>query len=304
LVIIDEQHRFGVMQRFHLMRKGSYPHTLVMTATPIPRTLAMTLYGDLDVSTIDELPPNRSPIVTRTVTDTERQRAYAFVREQIEQGRPQVYVVCPLIEESEKIDLRAAEKTFEHLSQEVFPNLRVGLLHGRLRGAEKEEAMARFTSGEMQILVSTTVIEVGVDVPNASVMIVEHAERFGLAQLHQLRGRIGRGRAQSYCLLMCSKSLTEEAEQRLRCMVETTDGFKIAEKDLEIRGPGEFFGTRQSGLPSLRVANLIRDHDILEAARREAINYVEHPPSEEKFREFVTHLKSSWPRHYGLVAVG
>jgi ATP-dependent DNA helicase RecG len=304
LVIIDEQHRFGVMQRFHLMRKGSYPHTLVMTATPIPRTLAMTLYGDLDVSTIDELPPNRSPIVTRTVTDTERQRAYAFVREQIEQGRPQVYVVCPLIEESEKIDLRAAEKTFEHLSQEVFPNLRVGLLHGRLKGTEKEEAMACFTSGEIQILVSTTVIEVGVDVPNASVMIVEHAERFGLAQLHQLRGRIGRGRAQSYCLLMCSKSLTEEAEQRLRCMVETTDGFKIAEKDLEIRGPGEFFGTRQSGLPSLRVANLIRDHDILEAARREAINYVEHPPSEEKFREFVTHLKSSWPRHYGLVAVG
>jgi ATP-dependent DNA helicase RecG len=303
LIIIDEQHRFGVMQRFHLMKKGSYPHTLVMTATPIPRTLAMTLYGDLDVSTIDELPPNRSPIVTRTATDTERQRAYGFVRQQIKQGR-QVYVVCPLIEESEKIDLRAAEKTFEHLSQEVFPDLRVGLLHGRLKGAEKEEAMARFTSGEMQILVSTTVIEVGVDVPNASVMIVEHAERFGLAQLHQLRGRIGRGRAQSYCLLMCGKNLTEEAEQRLRCMVETTDGFKIAEKDLEIRGPGEFFGTRQSGLPSLRVANLIRDHDILEAARREAINYVEHPPSEEKFREFVTHLKSSWPRHYGLVAVG
>jgi ATP-dependent DNA helicase RecG len=303
LVIVDEQHRFGVMQRFHLMRKGSYSHTLVMTATPIPRTLAMTLYGDLDVSTIDELPPNRSPIVTRTVTDDERQRTYRFVREQIEQGR-QVYVVCPLIEESEKIDLRAAEKTFEHLSQEVFPDMQIGLLHGRLKSAEKEEVMARFTSGEMQILVSTTVIEVGVDVPNASVMIVEHAERFGLAQLHQLRGRIGRGRAQSCCLLMRGRNLTEEAEQRLRCMVETTDGFKIAEKDLEIRGPGEFFGTRQSGLPTLRVANLIRDHDILAAARREAINYVEHPPSEEKFREFVTHLKTSWPRHYGLVAVG
>jgi ATP-dependent DNA helicase RecG len=209
-----------------------------------------------------------------------------------------------LIEESEKIDLRAAQKTYEHLSEEVFPELRVGLLHGRMKSAEKEEAMGRFASGDLQILVSTSVIEVGVDVPNASVMVIEHAERFGLAQLHQLRGRTGRGGAKSYCLLMHGKDLTEEAEQRLNCMVETTDGFKIAEKDLEIRGPGEFFGTRQSGLPALRVANLIRDRDILEVARREAVNYVEHPPSQEQFREFVAQLKSSWPRHYGLVAVG
>lgn len=303
LAIIDEQHRFGVMQRFRLMKKGRYPHTLVMTATPIPRTLAMTLYGDLDVSLIDELPPNRSPIATRMAGDAERPKAYSFLREQVKQGR-QVYVVCPLIEESEKVDLRAARKTFEHLSVEVFPDLRVGLLHGRLKSTDKEEVMAGFASGEIKILVSTTVIEVGVDVPNASVMVIEHAERFGLAQLHQLRGRIGRGRAKSYCLLMCGKKLTEEAEQRLRCLLETTDGFKIAEKDLEIRGPGEFFGTRQSGLPALRVANLIRDRDILEAARLEAMNYVEHPPSEEKFREFVVRLKSCFPRHYGLVAVG
>ncbi len=303
LVIIDEQHRFGVMQRFNLMRKGSYPHTLVMTATPIPRTLAMTLYGDLDVSVIDELPPDRSPILTRTATDSERGASHRFIREQVKQGR-QVFVVCPLVEESEKTDLRAAQETFKHLSQELFPDLRVGLLHGRLKSKEKEAEMERFTSGETQVLVSTTVIEVGVDVPNASVMIIEHAERFGLAQLHQLRGRIGRGRARSYCLLMCGKRLTEEAEQRLKCMVETTDGFLIAEKDLEIRGPGEFFGTKQSGLPTLRVANLIRDKEILEAARLEAMNYVANPPSEPSFREFVDHLKSNWQRRYGLVAVG
>jgi ATP-dependent DNA helicase RecG len=303
LVIIDEQHRFGVMQRFNLMRKGSYPHTLVMTATPIPRTLALTLYGDLDVSVIDELPPNRAPIVTRTLTDTQRSSAYRFIREQVARGR-QVYVVCPLIEESEKIDLRAAQKTYQHLSQEVFPDLRVGLLHGRLKSAEKEEAMARFSSGQIQILVSTTVVEVGVDVPNASVIVIEHAERFGLAQLHQLRGRIGRGAAKSYCLLMCGKRTTDEAEQRLKCMVETTDGFTIAERDLEIRGPGEFFGTKQSGLPALRAANLIRDRDLLEQARRDATDYVANPPSEESFRQFVTYLKSNWQRRYGLVAVG
>lgn len=303
LVIIDEQHRFGVMQRFSLMRKGSHPHTLVLTATPIPRTLAMTLYGDLDVSVIDELPPNRSPIVTRVVVDSERRSSYRFMREQVAQGR-QVYVVCPLIEESEKVDLRAAQETFNHLSQEVFSDLRVGLLHGRLKSADKEEQMARFSSGETQILVATTVVEVGVDVPNASVMVIEHAERFGLAQMHQLRGRIGRGRAKSYCLLMCGKRPTEEAEQRLRCLVETTDGFAIAEKDLEIRGPGEFFGTKQSGLPVLRVANLIRDREILEAARHEAIHFVESPSSAESFRHFVENLKSNWQRRYGLVAVG
>jgi len=303
LVLIDEQHRFGVMQRFHLMRKGAAPHTLVMTATPIPRTLAMTLYGDLDVSVIDELPPNRSPIQTRVVSEAERGSAYRFLRDQVTLGR-QAYVVCPLVEESEKVDLRAVTKTFQHLSQEVFPDLKVDCLHGRMKSMEKEECMQRFTAGQTQVLVSTTVIEVGVDVANASLMLIEHAERFGLAQLHQLRGRIGRGTAKSYCLLMREKKSTEDAEQRLRSMVETTDGFKIAEKDLEIRGPGEFFGTKQSGLPSLRVANLLRDADILETARAEAMHYIEHPPSEEEFRSFLACLKTSWQRRYGLVAVG
>jgi ATP-dependent DNA helicase RecG len=303
LVLIDEQHRFGVMQRFHLMKKGAAPHTLVMTATPIPRTLAMTLYGDLEVSIIDELPPNRSPIVTRVVSEAERNSAYRFLRDQVRLSR-QAYVVCPLVEESEKVDLRAVTKTFEHLSQDVFPDLKVDCLHGRMKSVEKEECMLRFTTGQTEVLVSTTVIEVGVDVANASVMLVEHAERFGLAQLHQLRGRIGRGTAKSYCLLMEGKKTSGEAEQRLRCMVETTDGFKIAEKDLEIRGPGEFFGTKQSGLPSLRVANLLRDADILETARSEAMHYIEHPPSEEEFRNFLAYLKTSWQRRYGLVAVG
>jgi ATP-dependent DNA helicase RecG len=274
-----------------------------MTATPIPRTLAMTLYGDLDVSVIDELPPNRSPITTRVVSDAERNSVYRFLREQVEQGR-QAYVVCPLVEESEKIDLRAVAQTFEHLSRDVFPDLRVDCLHGRMKSDEKEDCMQRFTSGQTQILVSTTVIEVGVDVANASVMLVEHAERFGLAQLHQLRGRIGRGTSQSYCLLMKEKNASEEARQRLQCMVETADGFKIAEKDLEIRGPGEFFGTKQSGLPSLRVANLLRDADILATARAEAMNYVERPSSEEEFRGFLAYLKTNWQRRYGLVTVG
>jgi ATP-dependent DNA helicase RecG len=303
LVVIDEQHRFGVMQRLHLMRKGAAPHTLVMTATPIPRTLAMTLYGDLEVSIIDELPPNRSPIVTRVISEAERSSAYRFLRDQAKLGR-QAYVVCPLVEESEKVDLRAVTKTFQHLSRDVFPDLKVDCLHGRMKSSEKEGCMQRFTAGQTQVLVSTTVIEVGVDVANASLMLVEHAERFGLAQLHQLRGRIGRGTAKSYCLLMKGKKGSDEAEQRLQCMVETTDGFRIAEKDLEIRGPGEFFGTKQSGLPSLRVANLLRDADILETARSEAMHYIEHPPSQEEFRNFLAYLKASWQRRYGLVAVG
>jgi ATP-dependent DNA helicase RecG len=303
LVVIDEQHRFGVMQRLNMMRKGTRPHTLVMTATPIPRTLAMTLYGDLDVSVIDELPPNRIPIATRRVPEVERTSAHQFIRDQVQQGR-QAYVVCPLVEESEKTDLRAAQETYEHLSKKVFPGLRVGLLHGRLKSVEKEEVMARFAANETQILVATTVIEVGVDVPNASVMMVEHAERFGLAQLHQLRGRIGRGSSRSICLLMHGRKLTDEAEARLQCMVETTNGFKIAEKDLEIRGPGEFFGTKQSGLPVLRAANLIRDRELLELARAQALSYVDHPPSEEEFQRLLEHLKTNWQRRYGLAAVG
>ena len=303
LVIIDEQHRFGVMQRLNMMRKGAWPHTLVMTATPIPRTLAMTLYGDLDVSVIDELPPNRVPITTRRMSEADRASAYQLIRGEVQQHR-QVYVVCPLVEESEKVDLRAAQETCEHLSQKIFPGFQVGLLHGRLKTAEKEEVMARFAAGETHILVATTVIEVGVDVPNASVMMVEHAERFGLAQLHQLRGRIGRGSNRSTCLLMHGKKLNEEAEARLQCMLETTNGFKIAERDLEIRGPGEFFGTKQSGLPALRAANLIRDRELLELARGEALSYVEHPRSEAKFQRLVEHLKSNWHRRYGLAAVG
>jgi ATP-dependent DNA helicase RecG len=303
LVMIDEQHRFGVMQRYRLMRKGSHPHTLVMTATPIPRTLALTLYGDLDVSVIDELPPNRSPIVTRVVTDQERAGTYHFVREQIALGG-QIYVVCPLIEESEKLDLRAARETFEHLARDVFPEVRVELLHGRMKSEEKESVMQNFTSGKTRILVSTTVVEVGMDVPNASVMLIEHAERFGLSQLHQLRGRIGRGSAKSYALMLRGKNLTEEARQRLDCLLETSDGFKIAEKDLQLRGPGEFFGVRQSGIPTLKVANLLRDAGVLETAQREAKTFVEDPPSPEEFKDLIQHLKVSWQRRYGLVSVG
>jgi ATP-dependent DNA helicase RecG len=303
LVIIDEQHRFGVLQRYRLIKKGNAPHTLVMTATPIPRTLAMTLYGDLDVSVIDELPPGRTPVVTRVVDEDQRSMAFQFIREQVAKKR-QVYVVCPIIEESEKVDLRAAKETFQHLAQRIFPDLKVALLHGRMKSQDKEEAMQRFSSGETQILVSTTVIEVGVDVPNAAVMSIEHAERFGLAQLHQLRGRIGRGPAQSFCLLMEGKKGGEEAEERMACMMETTDGFKIAEKDLELRGPGEFFGTKQSGLPSLKVANLLRDVRTLEIARQEAIGFVENPPSRRELEAVVAHLKASWQRRYGLAVVG
>jgi ATP-dependent DNA helicase RecG len=262
----------------------------------------MTLYGDLDVSVIDELPPGRSPVITTVVEEDQRPMAYRLVREQVQQGR-QAYVVCPIIEESEKIDLRAAKETFDHLARQVFPDLQLALLHGRMKSQEKEEVMQRFNSGMTQMLVSTTVIEVGVDVPNASVMVVEHAERFGLSQLHQLRGRIGRGPAKSYCLLMKSKRAGEDARERLACMVETTDGFQIAEKDLQIRGPGEFFGTRQAGLPSLKVANLLRDGAILESARQEAIQFVNSPPSRQELETVVVQLKASWQRRYGLAVV-
>ena len=304
LVIIDEQHRFGVMQRFNLMKKGTHPHTLVMTATPIPRTLSMTLYGDLDVSIIDEMPPNRTPVKTRVLEEVTRPRAYRFIADQITRGR-QVYVVCPLIEESEKLDLRPARKIFEHLEKQVFPEFRVELLHGRLKSPEKDAIMQRFAAGQTDILVSTTVIEVGVDVANATVMLIEHAERFGLAQLHQLRGRVGRGQERSYCLLMQgSKTISPEAAERLTCLQETTDGFVIAEKDLQIRGPGEFFGTRQSGLPTLRVANLLRDRRILEVTRREAAHFVDNLESQHSLRQWIARLSPSWQSRYGLVGVG
>ena len=302
LVVVDEQHRFGVLQRYQLIRKGQVPDVLVMTATPIPRTLALTLYGDLDFSVINELPPNRSPIVTRLIEEKDRNQAFDFVRHKVRAG-DQAYVVYPVIEESTKLDLRPALKMFEHLSANVFPEFQVGLLHGRLSSAEKEEVMDRFKRGDVRILVSTTVVEVGVDVPNATVMLIEHADRFGLSQLHQLRGRIGRGRKKSYCLLLASEPRTPEADERLGTMVETTDGFKIAEIDLKLRGPGEFFGTRQWGVPTFRIANLLRDQEILEWAKREAAAFVERPESREEFEAYVSFLRNEWSRRYGLAGV-
>jgi ATP-dependent DNA helicase RecG len=302
LVIIDEQHRFGVMQRFQLVQKGITPDVLVMTATPIPRTLAMTVYGDLDVSIIDELPPGRMKILTRHYTADQIELAYSAMRREIDAGR-QAYVVYPVIEESETQAMKAAQQMFEHLSSEVFPDVPVGLLHGRLGSAEKEAAMEAFKSGRTKILVSTTVIEVGVDVPNATVMIVEQAERFGLSQLHQLRGRVGRGKHQSYCMLVTEK-LNDTGKERIRALVESQDGFAIAETDLKLRGPGEFFGTKQSGLPSLQIANILRDPDILSAAKHEARAFVERPPSPEIFAGAVEYIKGHWQRRYGLVQVG
>ncbi len=302
LAIVDEQHRFGVMQRLGLVQKGVHPDVLVMTATPIPRTLAMTLYGDLDVSVIDELPPGRKPIVTKHATDDRVEQVYSFIKRQVDEGR-QAYVVYPVIEESETQAMKAAEKMYEHLSKEVFPDLAVGLMHGRLGSDEKETVMQRFKEGRIQILVSTTVIEVGVDVPNASVMVIEQAERFGLAQLHQLRGRVGRGAAQSYCILVTEK-MSDTARERIRTLVESTDGFYISEMDLRLRGPGEFFGTKQSGLPSLRVANILRDAEILEIARREAVDFIAKPPSEDELRRAVGYIRDHWQRRYGLVTVG
>lgn len=303
LVIVDEQHRFGVTQRHKLIRKGKAPHVLVMTATPIPRTYALAAYGDLDFSVIDEMPPNRTPIETRVFAERDRAQAFEFVRRKLQAGG-QAYVVYPIIEESPKLDLRPAIRMHEHLSRNVFPNFQVGLLHGRLPSAEKETVMRRFREGETQVLVSTTVIEVGVDVPNATVMVIEHAERFGLAQLHQLRGRIGRGKEKSHCLLLAAEPRSEVAEERLRLMAETTDGFRIAEMDFKIRGPGEFLGTRQWGLPAFRIANLLRDQGILEWARREACAFVEHPASPDELAAFTRDLRARWPERYSLARVG
>jgi ATP-dependent DNA helicase RecG len=302
LAIIDEQHRFGVLQRLGLVEKGVHPDVLVMTATPIPRTLAMTVYGDLDVSVIDEMPPGRKPIVTKHATADQVELAYSFMKRQIDEGR-QAYVVYPVIEESETQAMKAAQKMYEHLSREVFPDIPVGLMHGRLGGDEKEAVMQRFKEGLIKILVSTTVIEVGMDVANASVMVVEQAERFGLAQLHQLRGRVGRGAAQSYCILVTEK-MNDAARERIRTLVDSTDGFYISEMDLKLRGPGEFFGTKQSGLPSLRVANILRDGEILEVARREAVDFIARPPSEDDLRRAVAYIRDHWQRRYGLVTVG
>ncbi len=339
LVIVDEQHRFGVLQRLKLMKKSAEtsdarvatahvgtaapgclperssadlpltsaePDVLVMTATPIPRTLALTLYGDLDISVLDELPPGRTPIVTRRISDDESPKVWDFVRKQVAAGH-QAYVVYPVIAESEETELKAAIKMYRELSGKTFADLKVGLLHGRLDADLKDQVMRMFQKGELQILVATTVIEVGVDVPNATVMVIEHAERFGLAQLHQLRGRIGRGAARSFCILMTGGKVTEEGERRLDAMVRTNDGFQIAELDLELRGPGEFFGTRQAGMPSFRVANLIRDRQLIELAKREAAAVIAGPNSEitqvEISRALVA-LRTRWQHTYGLVEVG
>jgi ATP-dependent DNA helicase RecG len=277
LAVVDEQHKFGVVQRGLLKKKGENPDVLVMTATPIPRTLAMTIYGDLDVSLIDEMPPGRMPVETKVYPEPARAKVYRIVEEEVKKGR-QAFVVYPLIEESEKLDLKDATRMAEHLQKEIFPAFRIGLLHGRMKSDEKEAIMMEVKEGKIQILVATTVIEVGIDIPNASVMVVEHAERFGLSQLHQLRGRIGRGRYPSKCILLAQYRSSEEAKVRLRAMEKTTDGFKIAEEDLALRGPGEFFGIRQSGLPDFRVAHILRDTPILIEARKEAFRLVQEDP--------------------------
>ena len=302
LVVIDEQHRFGVMQRALLRKKADNPDVLVMTATPIPRTLALTLYGDLDFSIIDELPPDRRPVQTLLFHSKQKENIYRFIRDEVTKGR-QVYVVYPIIDESEKTDLKSAilgKNAFE----KMFPEFNVVLLHGRMKPSERETIMSAFKNGEINILVSTTVIEVGVDVPNATLMLIIHAERFGLSQLHQLRGRIGRGFHQSYCILVAYEPYGEEARRRLQIMVKTHDGFRIAEEDLNIRGPGEFFGTRQSGMPDLKIANIVRDARLLQEARKEAFKLIEKDPEVKGFPHLKKSLESFWEGKIELFKTG
>jgi ATP-dependent DNA helicase RecG len=305
-VAIDEQHRFGVLQRKRLMdkaaRHGHAPHVLVLTATPIPRTLSLTLYGDLDVSVIDELPPGRTPITTRMTTEPHLPGVWEGMKREVQAGR-QGYIVYPVIEES-KLELKAAMDEFQRLSKNVFPNLRLGLLHGRLSSEEKEDVMQRFRKNEVQILVATTVVEVGVDVPNATVMVIEHAERFGLSQLHQLRGRIGRGAEKSHCILVAAGRLTDEARTRLETMVRTNNGFEIAETDLLLRGPGEFFGTRQSGTLGFHIANPLRDRELLELARSEAFALVGDSAEQVTIEGILRLLPVEWQRRYHLARIG
>ncbi|OGP62620.1 MAG: ATP-dependent DNA helicase RecG [Deltaproteobacteria bacterium RBG_13_47_9] len=303
VAIIDEQHKFGVVQRGLLKKKGAEPDILVMTATPIPRTLAMSIYGDLDVSLIEELPAGRMPVKTKVFHESTRGKVYRILEEEVRKGR-QAFIVYPLVEESEKLDLRDASRMAEHLQKQVFPEFRIGLLHGRMKCDEKEAIMMEFKEGKIQILVATTVIEVGIDIPNASVMVVEHAERFGLSQLHQLRGRIGRGSYPSHCLLLAQSRSSEEARARLRAMERTTDGFQIAEEDLILRGPGEFFGIRQSGLPDFRIAHVIRDARILEEARREAFQLVQEDPELEHPLGLKEMLISRWRGRLELANIG
>lgn len=305
LVIIDEQHRFGVIQRATLRKKGVNPDVLVMTATPIPRTLAMTVYGDLDISIIDEYPPGRKEILTKIFYEEQRSSVYNTIQRELDKGN-QVFIVYPLVEESENLDLKNATEMAEHLQREIFPSYRVGLIHGRMRGKEKDRIMAGFLGKEVDILVSTTVIEVGIDIPDASLMIIEHAERFGLSQLHQLRGRVGRGNIPSSCILISSSDSSEEAKKRLRVMEKTNDGFKIAEEDLAIRGPGEFLGMRQSGIPDFRIAHILRDVKLLYEARADAFSVIEKDPHLEKsehaiLREVLLH---KWGQRLDLARTG
>ncbi len=318
VLVIDEQHRFGVLQRAQLRAKGENPDVLVMTATPIPRTLSLTVFGDLDVSVIDELPRGRKPVRTVLKYEDEKDSVYAFVRREVQKGR-QAYFVYPLIDESSKVDLKAATSHYEALQERVFPDLRLGLLHGRMASDEKEAVMGRFKERELDILVATTVIEVGIDVPNASVMVIENAERFGLSQLHQLRGRVGRGGEQSYCVLLAERWLARRvrgvqenaeerhaAERRLATMVQTSDGFRIAEVDLEIRGPGDYFGTRQSGMPEFRVANIVTDTAVLAQARDDAFALVAADPHlrHDTHRALADHLRSRFVEEMTLLQVG
>lgn len=304
LVVIDEQHKFGVMQRSFMRGKGADPDVLIMTATPIPRTLALTLYGDLSVSTLGELPPNRKIVKTYWVGEHMRERVYNFIRKEAEAGH-QVYVVYPIIEESEALELKSAVSMYEEFSERVFKGLKVGLLHGRMDADEKDAVMASFKKGKLDILVSTQVIEVGIDVANASVMVIEHAERFGLSQLHQLRGRVGRGKAESYCILLSNPN-TDEARERLSTMAQTTDGFKIAEKDLEIRGQGEIFGIRQSGLPDFNVADVTQDFKVLQLARDEAEAIINNDPQLKKPENALLKnaLKVKFKDKLSLISVG
>jgi len=295
LVVVDEQHRFGVEQRAALRGKGASPHVLVMTATPIPRTLALTVYGDLDVTVLDEMPPGRPPVKTHRLRPDQRQQAYDFLRRQVGAGR-QAYVICPLVEESEAVAARAAVQEYERLCAEVFSDLRLGLLHGRMTPGEKDAVMRAFRDGGLDVLVSTAVVEVGIDVPNATVMLVEGADRFGLAQLHQFRGRVRRSSEQAYCLLL-SENPSEEAQERLRIMETIHDGFKLAEEDLRLRGPGEYFGTRQSGLPDLKVARLT-DVALIEQARAEATRLLEADPGlrRPEHRALAARVRELWGR--------
>jgi ATP-dependent DNA helicase RecG len=293
------------MQRASLRGKGEHPHVLFMTATPIPRTLALTLYGDLDVSVLDQLPPGRTPIVTRWRGESARDKIYEHVRDELRSGR-QAYAVCPLVEETEASDLKAATEMAERLQAGPFREFRVGLVHGRLSFDAKDQVMRAFKAREIDLMVATTVIEVGIDVPNASVMLIEHAERFGLAQLHQLRGRVGRGAAKSYCILLASEPMSDEARQRLDAMVKTQDGFQLAEVDLEIRGPGEFFGTRQSGLPEFRTAGLVTHTRLLEEARQEAAQLVGRDPGLRlpEHRALRDALVARWRERLELASIG